>query len=764
MTKLHGNTQLDDLKELFNARIVQDKLANISDMPFSFMDLDGIWIGKPSKQNFSIFKLVNANEVGKKKCLECDRKYKDIALASGRAVKYVSQTGLTNFAVPIEINGKYMGVIIGGQVLLGEIDDSMRKTFEDIAKYFRIDEREILTAAKEIQISKISDLNKAIIMIEEMVPYICELELEKVNQKTLLRKTIQDQIAMTDFVKELERYLNSNKFELSVLLLKTRDKIVELVGAKHGCLLGSDEDANLTNLQLCKRINDAKYCKERMVGKMVSDAFKNHNIIVCPDIRKDERYNSEEGWPDAISYLVIPVPDEHGGITCILTLSSGEPNAFGSREIILAKRFATLTALVLNDARRMIKLKEKNKYLTLLLDVIVNLNNEPTEKDTIFKRIVELTSDTFCTDECSILTLDEDSKKIILRASLNNLNENAEQVLSYEIGKGIAGTIVHTGELIRTKNVQKHTAYSGKYQTYMRQKKPNWKCHSLLGIPLIRGNKCIGVIQLHNRRKTDDHPYNWFSKEDERLLSALGDIIVFIIDKASIVSEKEATNKLHLSEKMAAIANHTAGTTHGFKQPMQIIKNQVELIKGKKTLEGCTEEIDTIDNQIHRMYEIINIFSRFSSPEIKDNIAVKELLDQTIETMKLPVNININQEVSYAPKIDCDPGQIKQVFENLILNGCEAMSSGGDIKISAFTNKGKISIVFVDEGEGIPGYAIEKVFDPFFTKKSTGTGLGLYISRFIVQNHKGSIYIKSGESKGSIFVVELPASNHRQKV
>ncbi len=1120
MSKHNEDIQLDDLKELFKARIIQDKLNNLTDMPFSYMDLEGKWVGKPSRTNYSVFKLVYANKVGRAKYLECDRKHKDAALASGKADTYVSQTGLTNFIVPININGRSMGVIIGGQVLLGvlgEIDDPMRNTLLGIAEDLQIDESEILIAAKEIQIKKKSDIDNAIKIIEVMIPYICELELKRIEEKRqrekkdnqiaslqtvgiaitsnldldqVLKKivksakevlsadvitlyqyeqetneftcpplvdgllferrimecpTMQDDVlykilkteeipfaddavnssimfnknrkgnnfvihekikssvglplrvgdnivgilfinfrcshvftndekriinifatqaaiaiqnakmykrthkklkeeteklnilyevgekfgstfeithildlivekgkALTgaqkatarlfdpdtnmllpcaskgktctnsriplgigegilgtaakekrsilvpdvskdknyicfnedtmselaipmlwgiereligvlnfehpqldafndehqkllealaysvaiavknnklynkivefqkvsyskivkgqknliETIHDIERSMNSDDFRLVDLLKKIRDKIVELVNASHGCILGKDDEGKLINLLLCCRIDCIEDCKGRMYAMMTDDVFENHNIIISSDIRKDKRYNFKfkEIWKDTKSIIIVPVPNEVSGSTCILTLSSPKQNAFGSHEIILAKLFAALTAVALNDAKRMMELKERNRWLTLLFDVIIDLKSEPTEMDEIFRHIVDLASYTFHADECCLFMLDESSKKITLRSSLNHKNEKTEQTLSYEIGEGIVGTIVQTRKLIRAKNIQKHSNYSGKYKAYMQKKIPTWECNSFLGVPLIINDKCVGVIQLHNRNRTDDHPYNWFSKEDEDLLSALGDIIGFVIDKARIVRENETmTKKLHQSEKMAAIGSLTAGTTHGFKQPMQIIKNQVDMLKGKKALEQCIDEINIIDNQIHRMYEIINIFSRFSSPEVLDNIDVSILLDQTIEAMILPGNININREVSHTININCDPGQIKQVFENLTLNGCEAMTDGGILKISVITNNGMISITFEDEGDGIPDYAIKKVFDPFFTtKKSKGTGLGLYISKFIVQNHKGNIYLKSGEGKGSIFVVELPTSNHGQ--
>jgi len=115
--------------------------------------------------------------------------------------------------------------------------------------------------------------------------------------------------------------------------------------------------------------------------------------------------------------------------------------------------------------------------------------------------------------------------------------------------------------------------------------------------------------------------------------------------------------------------------------------------------------------------------------------------------------------------IRANQSQLQQLFLNLILNAAEAMSEGGKLKISSQLVFGKrpgqpegkwIEIVFSDTGKGVSGKLKKKIFEPFYTTREHGTGLGLSISQKIVENHGGSITLKSEVGKGSTFKITLP--------
>jgi two-component system sporulation sensor kinase A len=132
---------------------------------------------------------------------------------------------------------------------------------------------------------------------------------------------------------------------------------------------------------------------------------------------------------------------------------------------------------------------------------------------------------------------------------------------------------------------------------------------------------------------------------------------------------------------------------------------------------------------------------------------VKTLLD-TQAIMK-NIQIEIDSEVENLT-INCDKNQLKQVFINFLKNAIEAMPNGGEITIELKKYSiDKVKIIFKDTGVGMPQHILKRIGEPFFTTKESGTGLGIMISKQIIENHNGSFYIWSDES-GTVIEVILP--------
>ncbi|MCK5515111.1 MAG: hypothetical protein KAJ00_11480, partial [Deltaproteobacteria bacterium] len=134
------------------------------------------------------------------------------------------------------------------------------------------------------------------------------------------------------------------------------------------------------------------------------------------------------------------------------------------------------------------------------------------------------------------------------------------------------------------------------------------------------------------------------------------------------------------------------------------------------------------------------------------NPLVKEMLSKSL----IPNNIRVITDLteSMVP-IAIDPTQVAQVFLNLIENGLQSMEEGGTLKVSTRVIDSTIEVSFADEGCGIPEGNLEKIFDPLFTTKTKGIGLGLAISKSMVEANGGSISVESDGEKGSTFTVRF---------
>jgi signal transduction histidine kinase len=177
--------------------------------------------------------------------------------------------------------------------------------------------------------------------------------------------------------------------------------------------------------------------------------------------------------------------------------------------------------------------------------------------------------------------------------------------------------------------------------------------------------------------------------------------------------------------------------------------------------------VDRISSLVTELLE----FARPSDPklELEDINAILDgmILLVSTETKKKQINITKHYSPDLTPA-QIDREQIKQVFLNILLNAIEATQENGKIvvKTRPFTKPGGepyVQIEFTDTGCGIPDEYLEDIFNPFFTTKSTGSGLGLSISNQIIQDHRGYIDVESRVGKGSSFFINLPVNHEHPK-
>ena len=138
----------------------------------------------------------------------------------------------------------------------------------------------------------------------------------------------------------------------------------------------------------------------------------------------------------------------------------------------------------------------------------------------------------------------------------------------------------------------------------------------------------------------------------------------------------------------------------------------------------------------------------------------KSLLCLSEEVLKKEIATDVALERD-VPPIKADPDRLQQVFINVIKNAIDACSTGGHIEVRMDTQGHNIYIEFADDGCGIPLDEIDKIFEPFRSGKASGTGLGLYLSRNIIERHRGTIEVSQEKDRGTLFTVTLPIRDAR---
>jgi PAS domain S-box-containing protein len=226
----------------------------------------------------------------------------------------------------------------------------------------------------------------------------------------------------------------------------------------------------------------------------------------------------------------------------------------------------------------------------------------------------------------------------------------------------------------------------------------------------------------------------------------------------------DAQEELVRQEKLAILGQLSGSVGHELRNPLGVMNNAIYFLKTVMTGadEIVKEYLDIIKQEIDTSQRIITDlldFARTKTPQ-KRAVPVRELLEESLVRCALPKNVDIHSEVEEKlQSLMVDPLQVGQVFQNLITNGIQAMPNGGALCISARQaeiERGFIEICVADSGSGISPENMKKLFQPLFTTKAKGIGLGLTVCRNLTEANGGRIAVESEMGKGTRFVVLLP--------
>lgn len=228
---------------------------------------------------------------------------------------------------------------------------------------------------------------------------------------------------------------------------------------------------------------------------------------------------------------------------------------------------------------------------------------------------------------------------------------------------------------------------------------------------------------------------------------------------------QSAQQMLIRSEKLASVGRLAANIAHEINNPLQPITitldDLVECLNNdipidKRGIEIIQESVERIKRIVSQLLEFTG---KRSTSTDRQPIDVNRILERIIDLNRKffqKEGMSLELQTSELPVIYGSQDQLEQVFMNLTLNAQAAMERDGKLVIQAGVEKNEVIVRFSDTGSGIPQEDIDKIFDPFYSTKPNGTGLGLFVSYGIIQGHQGSIEVESTVGTGSTFTVRLP--------
>jgi PAS domain S-box-containing protein len=273
--------------------------------------------------------------------------------------------------------------------------------------------------------------------------------------------------------------------------------------------------------------------------------------------------------------------------------------------------------------------------------------------------------------------------------------------------------------------------------------------------PLLDRLREVEYIQPNGEHRITQEM--WFTIEAEKGYM-LGTIV------RDVSERKEMQERLVRTEKLAVLGQLAGGVGHELRNPLGAIKNAAYFLNMVLDAPGreTKEMLELLEREVAKTERIISDlldFARVKSPT-RRKVAINQTIHEALSLIETPHNIQLTSQLAEdLPDLLADPGQLEQIFSNIILNGIQAMPDGGQLTVETRLDSPQwLAVAIADTGSGISPVVLAKIFEPLFTTKAKGIGLGLAIVKTLVEGHGGDIAASSegAPGKGSTFTVRLP--------
>lgn len=462
---------------------------------------------------------------------------------------------------------------------------------------------------------------------------------------------------------------------------------------------------------------------------------------------------------DAQSWVSLPIHDR-GQPVGLLVLASRDYNGFDAAAVDFLAAAGEQIGLGLRNAQLYAEAQRHAGELALInqaTHAVSSTLNLKTVLQTIMAQAIQVLQ----VEAGSVMLLDEATGDLVFAAAAGPSGERLPGT-RVPLDSSIAGQAVRAGHALMITDAQ-HDERLYRAVDHL----SGLTTQNLLAVPLQARGKTIGVLEVINKLGGE------FSPADLALLEALAGPAATAIENARLYEAalrhaeeiQRSQQQLIRSEKLAATGRLAVSLAHEINNPLQAIRNLLFLALEPEVSEAKRHEfLEMASNETSRLITLVQQTLEFYRPAqaqvgpVNLNAAVERVL--ALAHKKL-AHSNVQVELaldSDLPPVNGMPDQFAQVFLNLIVNAAEAMADGGKLRIESHASDGYVHVVFADTGPGIAPEDLPHIFEPFYTTKDSGTGMGLAVSYNIIESHQGTLSVESVPGHGATFTVRLPAA------
>ncbi|MEQ1822590.1 MAG: GAF domain-containing protein [Fimbriimonadaceae bacterium] len=478
---------------------------------------------------------------------------------------------------------------------------------------------------------------------------------------------------------------------------------------------------------------------------------------IAGDVSHEERYLKL--IETTRSEMAVPIVDRFGRIRGVINVESDRENAYDVSHLNELITLAAVAAVAVN--REDIETRE-----SALVEIGHALDRASTEEEVV-KGVLRIGDEVLRFQAFSVFLYERASDRYVLRGSIGYLKDRVGQI-AYKVGQGITGTVAKILEPILSHEPIFDPRWMGQHTEF-----PGEEIASFLAVPVVHRGNCVAILRALRRVSPNKYLDNRFDANDVTVLTAIGEQMAVALDGV------RGTERLLRSERMAAWGELSAKSSH-------MIGNRVFALKGDVNELGHVlqqpELARTTLNELHqslcnnlvRIEEILQDFRDFlTATQIdKQPLDLNELVETTTREIfprRSKVELKINLDPSLVT-IEADGKRLRRAISELIENsinhvdeGVLSVTTGPATRDMVFRarlspSKSYVYVSVADTGPGIIQEKKEAIFQPFFSGRVKGMGLGLSIVKGIAESHGGTVYEGGEVDHGANFVILLPAS------
>jgi PAS domain S-box-containing protein len=467
-----------------------------------------------------------------------------------------------------------------------------------------------------------------------------------------------------------------------------------------------------------------------------------------------------DGDPRLKAVLCVPLMAAQTTLGALMVLGA-EGQDFDEHDVWLVEMFGSHAAVALENVR----LHAETRRRALLLASLNKAGQAMSSKldfQLVLNQVIEEVRNLLKAEGASIILRDPANAELVFAAA-SGLGAQGLVGTRIPINTGIAGWVVRERQPALVQDTQNDPRF---WRAVDQQTGATTR--SLVAVPLRYKGSMWGVVEAINRSEGQ------FDQLDVEMLQVLANSAAIAIENARLYeAEKELRRlveqsqlQLAESEKLAATGRLAATLAHEINNPLQAISNTMQLMlnfelepdERRECVQLASTEVERLAGIVSRTLD----FARRPQAEMK-RASLNEIVENVLAlTGKYLQHRHIALEQDLAPDLQpirANPDELAQVFLNLVLNAVDAMPESGTLRVTTGSAGDRfLTATFSDTGCGIPPENLERIFEPFFSTKPDGTGLGLSVSAGVVSRHGGKIEVRSRINQGTTFVVRLPAA------